>query len=120
MTPQRNAKLTQEIYNAFSNNQFNDVLARSAEGVEIVFTPTGQVYQGHAGFTGALPNIRINVKDQIVAYDTVVTEFMAIGNQTGPLPTPGSTIPPTGRTAEWPVIEILRFKDGRLTSLRNY
>jgi hypothetical protein len=43
MTPQRNAKLTQEIYNAFSNNQFNDVLARSAEGVEIVFTPTGQV-----------------------------------------------------------------------------
>ena len=72
MTPQSNAKLAQEIYNAFSNNQFDDVLARSAEDVEIVFTPTGQVYQGLEGFKafmqsfkGAFPNIRINVKDQI-------------------------------------------------------
>ena len=127
MTPQSNAKLAQEIYNAFSNNQFDDVLARSAEDVEIVFTPTGQVYQGHEGFKafmlsfkGAFPNIRINVKDQIVADDAVVTEFVAVGTHTGPLPTPGGDIPPTGRTAEWPVVEIQRFKDGKLASLHNY
>ena len=29
MTPQSNAKLAQQIYNASSNNQFDDMLARS-------------------------------------------------------------------------------------------
>jgi hypothetical protein len=71
-------------------------------------------------FKGAFPNVRINVKDQIVADDAVVTEFMAVGTNTGPLPTPAGDIPPTGRTAEWPVIEALRFKDGRMASVRNY
>ena len=127
MTPQSNAKLAHEIYNSFSNNQFDEVLSRATEDVEIIFTPTSQVYQGHAGFKafmqsfkGAFPNIRINVKDQIAADDAVVTEFVAVGTHTGPLPTPGGDIPPTGRTAEWPVVEIQRFKDGKLASLHNY
>ncbi len=127
MTPQSNTKLAQEIYNAFSNDQFDEVLARSAEDVEIVVTPTGQVYQGREGFKafmqsfkGAFPNIRLTIKDQVATDDAVVTEFMAVGTHTGPLQTPAGDIPPTGRTAEWPVIEIWRIKDGRLASLHNY
>jgi steroid delta-isomerase-like uncharacterized protein len=127
MSPQSNAKLAQEIYNAFSNNQYDDVLARSAEDVEIVFTPTGQVYQGHdgfkafmQGFKGAFPNIRLNIKDQVATDDAVVTEFMAVGTHTGPLQTPAGDIPATGRTAEWPVVEVWRVKNGKVVSLHNY
>jgi predicted ester cyclase len=127
MMAQSNGKLMQEIYNLFSNDQFDAVLTRAADDVEIFFAPTEQRFQGHKGFKqfmmgfkGAFPNIKIIVKNQVVTEDTVVTEFTAVGAQTGPLMTPQGEIPPTGRTAEWPVCEVCRFRNGKLSGLNNY
>jgi steroid delta-isomerase-like uncharacterized protein len=127
MTTQSNDKLAQEIYNLFSNNQFDAVLAHSAEDIEIIFMPTGQVYHGHSGFQefmqgfkGAFPDVRLQVKHQVATQDEVVTEFTVVGTHTGALKTPAGDIPPTGRTAEWPAIEVWRVKDGRVTSIHNY
>ena len=122
-----NGKLMQEIYNHFSNNQFDAAVTHAANDIEIFFAPTGQRFQGHEGFKQfmmsfkvAFPNVKLNVKTQIVSEDAVVTEFMAVGTQTGPLMTPRGEIPPTGRTAEWPVCEVCHFRDGKLSSLHNY
>lgn len=127
MSAQGNAKLAQEIYNFFGNDQFDAVLERATEDVEIFFGPTGQTFQGHEGFKQfmmsfktAFPNIKIQVKNQVVTEDSVVTEFMAQGANTGPLMSPQGEIPPTGRTAEWPVCEVWRVRNGKLASLSNY
>lgn len=120
-------KTMQEIYNHFSNNQFDAVIAHTADDIELFFAPTGQRMQGHEGFRhfmmnfkNSFPNIKLAVQNQIVDGDSVVTEFMAVGTHTGPLMTPSGEIPPTGRTAEWPVCEVCRFRNGKLVSLHNY
>jgi steroid delta-isomerase-like uncharacterized protein len=127
MATANNGKIMQEVYNHFSNNQFDTVLTHAAEDVEIFFAPTGQRFQGHEGFKqfmmsfkSAFPNIKLNVMSQIVSDDAVVTEFKAVGTHTGSLMTPKGEIPATGRTAEWSVCEVNRFRDGQLVSLHNY
>lgn len=127
MSAQSNAKLAQEIYNLFSNNQFDAILPHTSEDVEVFFAPTNQVMQGHEGFKQfmmgfkmAFPNVKITVKNQVVTEDSVVTEFMAVGTHTGTLVTPQGAIPATGRTAEWAVCEVWQLRDGKLTSLSNY
>ncbi len=127
MTAANNGKVMQEIYNHFSNNQYDAVLPHAADDIEVFFAPTGQRMQGHDGFKQfmmgfkvAFPDVKLNVKNQIVSEDAVVTEFTAIGTHTGPLMTPKGEIPATGRTAEWPVCEVCRFRNGKLASLHNY
>ena len=127
MSVQSNLKLTQEIYNFFSNNQFDAVLERAADDVEIYLAPTGQTFQGldgfkqfMMGFKATFPNIRIDVKNQVGTEDQVVSEFVATGTNTGPVMTPAGEIPATGRTAEWPVCEVWRFRNGKLASIHNY
>jgi steroid delta-isomerase-like uncharacterized protein len=127
MSAQSNAKLAQEVYNLFSNNQFDAVLEHATDDIEAYFAPSGQVFQGHDGFKQfmmsfktAFPNVKINVKNQVVTEDSVVTEFIAVGANTGPLMTPEGEIPATGRTAEWPVCEVWRVRNGKLASLSNY
>jgi steroid delta-isomerase-like uncharacterized protein len=127
MTTSNNGKLMQEIYNHFSNDQYDAVLTHAAEDIEIFFAPTGQRFQGHEGFKQfmmgfkiSFPNVKLTVRNQIVSDDSVVTEFTAIGTHTGPLMTPKGEIPPSGRTAEWPVCEVCRFRNGKLVSLHNY
>ena len=127
MSVQSNLKLTQEIYNFFSNNQFDAVLERATDDVEIYLAPTGQTFQGQEGFKQFMmgfkttfPNIRIDVKNQVGTEDQVVSEFVATGTNTGPVLTPAGEIPATGRTAEWPVCEVWRFRNGIVASIHNY
>lgn len=127
MSAQSNANLAQEIYNLFSNNQVDAILSHVTDDIEVFFAPTNQSFQGHEGFKQfmvsfktAFPNIKITVKNQVVTEDSVVTEFIAVGTHTGPLMTPQGEIPPTGRTAEWPVCEVWRVRNGKVASLSNY
>lgn len=127
MSVQSNLNLTQEIYNFFSNNQFDSVLERATDDIEIFLAPTGQTFQGREGFKqfmmgfkATFPNIRIDVKNQVGTEDQVVSEFVATGTNTGPVMTPTGEIPATGRTAEWPVCEVWRFRNGKLASIHNY
>jgi steroid delta-isomerase-like uncharacterized protein len=124
---QDTATLAREIYRRFSTDDFAGVLALANADVEIVFTPTGQVFHGHAGFQefmqgfkSAFPDIQIEVTGQVTTATQVVTEFIARGTHTGPLLTPAGAVPPTGRTAEWPVCEVWQVRDGKLSSLHNY
>lgn len=127
MSLQNNAKLAQEVYNLFSNNQFDAVLSHATDDIEIFFAPANQLLQGKEGFKqfmmnfkNAFPNVKITIKSQVVTEESVVTEFIATGINTGPLLTPNGEIPATGRTAEWPVCEVWQVRNGKLASLSNY
>lgn len=122
-----NIALSKKIYQLFSNNQFDNVLALATEDIEIVLTPFGQTFHGHEGFSnfmqgfkGAFPDLQINITHQVATENEVVSEFTARGTQTGPMITPAGEIPPTGRTVDFTVCEVWSVKNGKVASLRNY
>jgi len=124
---QDNTTLARRIYGLFSNNKLEDVLALVAEDAEVVLMPTGQTFHGREGFTqfmqgfkSAFPDIQITITNQVASADSVVSEFIAGGTNTGPLSSPAGALPATGKRAEWPVCEVWQIRDGQLTSLHNY
>ena len=128
MSAQHNAEIARTIYEAFNKHDFDACLALASEDVEVVLTPFGQTFRGHAGFKDfmagfkrAFPDITITITNQITTDDYVVNECTWRGTHTGPLGAPTGDIPPTGKTVEGAVIcEVWRIKDGKLVSLRNY
>jgi steroid delta-isomerase-like uncharacterized protein len=127
MVAQDNATLARRIYELFSNDDFDGVLALTSDDVEVVFVPAGQTFRAHEGFTqfmqsfkSAFPDCKLTVTNQVSNEDYVVTEFIAAGTNTGPLLTPAGEIPPTGKRAEWPVCEVWQMRDGKLASIHNY
>ena len=127
MSANENAALARRIYQLFSDDKLDDALELVTEDVEAVLVPFGQTFHGRDGFTGfmqgfkdAFPDIRISVTNQVATDDQVVSEFTARGTHTGPLQTPAGAIPPTGRTVDFIVCEVMRVKHGRIASLHNY
>jgi steroid delta-isomerase-like uncharacterized protein len=128
MSAQENAALARKIYQLWSNNQFDEILALSTDDIEVVLTPFGQTFHGHDGFSnfnqgfkGAFPNIQITeITHQIATENEVVSEFKARGTHTGPLMTPAGEVPPTGRTVDFTVCEVWSVKNGKVASIRNY
>jgi steroid delta-isomerase-like uncharacterized protein len=127
MSAHDNAALARRIYQLFSDDKLDDALELVTEDVEAVLVPFGQTFHGRDGFTGfmqgfkgAFPDIRISVTNQVATDDQVVSEFTARGTHTGPLQTPAGAIPPTGRTVDFIVCEVMRVKHGRIASLHNY
>jgi steroid delta-isomerase-like uncharacterized protein len=127
MSANENAALARRIYQLFSDDKLDDALELVTEDVEAVLVPFGQTFHGRDGFTGfmqgfkgAFPDIRISLTNQVATDDQVVSEFTARGTHTGPLQTPAGAIPPTGRTVDFIVCEVMRVKQGRIASLHNY
>jgi len=127
MSPQDNAVLARRIYQLFSDDKFDDVLELTTEDIEAVLVPFGQTFHGREGFMqfmqgfkGAFPDLRISVTNQVATDESVVSEFTARGTHNGPLLTPAGAIPPTGRTVDFIVCEVLQVKNGRIASLHNY
>ena len=128
MSAQDNAALARKIYQLFSNNQFDEVLALATEDIEVVLTPFGQTFHGHDGFStfmqgfkGAFPDLKMTeITHQVATENEVVSEFKARGTHTGPLLTPAGEVPPTGRTVDFTVCEVWSVKNGKVASLRNY
>ncbi|MDF3305741.1 nuclear transport factor 2 family protein [Rhodococcus sp. T2V] len=90
--------------------------------------PTGEVHAGHDGMADNYRHWDGPFRDGTCEKLTfaggdglVVTEFVAVGTHTGPLPTPdGDDIRPTGRTLSVPFCDIHRVENGRITSTRRY
>jgi steroid delta-isomerase-like uncharacterized protein len=128
MSAQDNAALAREVYATFNRKDYDRCLARATEDVEVVLTPFGQTFTGHAGFrdfmtgfTRAFPDIEITVTNQVATEDQVVNECRWRGTHTGPLMSPQGEIPATGkRVEEARICEVWGIRDGKLASLRNY
>jgi len=115
------------MYQLFSEDHFDDVLPLTTEDIEAVLIPFGQTFHGRDGFVNfmigfksAFPDLCIDVTNQIATDDQVVNEFIARGTHTGPLRTPAGEIPPTGRSVDFVVCEVLRIRNGKVASLHNY
>ncbi|BCX04974.1 MAG: hypothetical protein KatS3mg053_2912 [Candidatus Roseilinea sp.] len=120
-------QLTQQLHNAFSNADYDAVLALVADDIETVSYSNGYQSKGKdgfrtffMGFASAFPDITITHRNIIASGDWVAVEFGATGTNTGTLMTPNGAAPPTGRKVEFNVCEVHEWKDGKLTRLVNY
>jgi steroid delta-isomerase-like uncharacterized protein len=127
MSTQENEALARKIYQLFSDDKYDDVLALVTEDVEVILYPFGQTFNGREGFDNfmkgfksAFPDLKLQVTNQVASEDQVVSEFMGKGTHTGTLLTPAGEVPPTGRTVDFNVCEVWRIKGGKLASLHNY
>lgn len=115
------------IHDAFSNNEFNKVIALCHDDVEVHAYAFGAVFHGKEGFMNFMqsfkvgfPDVRIQHNNFIEDGDKIAVEFTGKGTHTGPLETPAGSIPATGKTVTLSVSEFMVWENGKLKSLHNY
>ena len=63
---------------------------------------------------GAVPDLRVELEDQLAEDDRVASRWSVSGTNTGPLLTPAGSVPPTGRPVIFTELRIDRFEQGRI------
>ena len=79
-----------------------------------------QVGQYTQALWTAFPDGALAFGDQLFGEDAAATEVAFTGTQTGPMSTPNSTIPPTGKRVTLHSASILRIKDEVVASEHFY
>ncbi len=127
MAAQDNAAAILEIYRLFNTSQYDAVLEHVSDDCEVLLVPFNQTFRGKEGFREfmlsfktAFPDVTVNTYHQVACGDEVVNEFVVRGTHTGPLQTPGGTVPPTGKALEYLACETWSMRDGQVTRIRNY
>jgi predicted ester cyclase len=62
----------------------------------------------------AIPDLTVELEDQVEEGDRVTSRWRATGHQTGPLRLPGATVEPAGTAIEFSEIRIDRFEGERI------
>jgi predicted ester cyclase len=65
-------------------------------------------------FFAACPGLKHRVDHLVAEGDYVAVRLVVIGRQTQPLPMPTGALPASNRDVEMPVINMLRFEQGRI------
>lgn len=119
--------LTREIHALFSANKLNEIFPYLHDDVVAHAHAFGATFNGKDGFMdfmqsfkSAFPDVSLTHRNMVTEGDVVAVEFTGEGTHTGPLQTPGGTLPPTGRKVIFTVCEVLKWENGKLRSLANY
>ena len=79
-----------------------------------------QIVQTVQGWRQALPDSRGTVTRALASGDTVVLEITWEGTQTGPLETPGGSIPPSGKRVTVQAVQVLTVQGDKIKENRHY
>ena len=122
-----NAATARAINEAYNAKDWDTAVSLMAPDVETVNLVTGQTFTGpdgarqfFLGWAGAFPDSLTETTTVIAEGDQVAMEFIGRGTQTGPLPSPGGDIPPTGKAVEIYFVLFLVFKNGKVARQRLY
>ncbi len=98
-----------------ANFTWEDIAAnRKIEGVE-------QVIEAWQAWIVAFPDIRANVLNSFACEANVVCdETIVSGTHTGPMQTPDTVIPATGKSVEVRTCRIVEIEGGKVKSIREY
>jgi steroid delta-isomerase-like uncharacterized protein len=125
--PHENAGIVRALYDAFNDRDFDRGLELLADGFQLLNVATGEVFHGREGnlrflngWVSAFSDARAEV-ERIVADDAcAVVEFHGRGTHDGAFPTPMGTIPPSGRTIDFRLVDVWEISGGKLVRGRTY
>lgn len=127
MPTQNNANIANSLYEAYNDRDFERGAVLLAENFELLNVPLGVTLRGVDGYrqfvegwATAFPDSKVEVSQVIASEEGAVIEFRGHGTHTGPLASPAGTIPPTGKQVEVPFCDVMKIKDGKITSLHSY
>ena len=66
------------------------------------------------------PDGRVEITNVVDGGDMVAIEYTGRGSQTGALASAQGEIPPTGRSVELQLCDVLEFEDGKVVRVRSY
>jgi steroid delta-isomerase-like uncharacterized protein len=122
-----NADLIRSLLEAWNRRDFDYASERTAPDAVLVDIGSGATYRGREGgrqyntaWADAFPDGQITIDRIIEAGDVVVAEYTGRGTHTGPLVTPGGTIPATGRTLTLHLCDVTEIKDGMVVKQHAY
>lgn len=106
----------------------HDLEAHSAnETADIQWTQPGVSIAGREAVSGlqqalwtAFPDARIDLVRRVASADTVMSEEVLSGTQTGPFVTPAGTLPPSRRAIRMPFVTVQQIRDGKISAERVY
>jgi steroid delta-isomerase-like uncharacterized protein len=127
VSAEENAALAKTIYDLWNDRDIEAALDLATNDVEITLMAFGQTLTGRDGFrrfmqrfATAFPDMKKEITNQVASADQVVSEFRLRGTHDGPLQTPTGEIPPSGRSVDLSVIEVIGVRGGKIAELRNY
>jgi steroid delta-isomerase-like uncharacterized protein len=110
---------------AFNRHDLKDHSANETEDIE--WTQPGVTIKGHQAVAAlqqalwtALPDARIDLVRRVASADTVMSEEVLSGTETGPFVTPAGTLPPSGRAIRTPFVTVQQVRDGKIAAERLY
>ena len=122
MSPENNKAIARRFVEEFFNKRNVDILdelfAPDVVEHQIGFADELRgrpaVKDLYTSFLNAFGDLHLELEDEIAEGDSVVQRFTTSGTHTGPLVSPGGTIPPTGKRATWAAIHIARITNGKM------
>jgi steroid delta-isomerase-like uncharacterized protein len=127
VSTEESVAVVRKLYDLWNERDLDGALELAADDVEVRLVALGQTLTGREGFrrfmdrfATASSDMKKAVTNQVASEDQVVSEFTLRGTHDGPLQTPTGEIPPTGRSIELQVVEVVGIRDGKVVSIANY
>lgn len=124
---QDNVKTARRLYEDWNTRDFDHLASLVAAQGEIVIVGSGTHFRGPEGskefsrmWADGFPDGQVKIDKVIAAGDEVVVEFTGTGTHSGTLKAPAGEVPPTGRSVTLQLCDVIRFRDGKIQSLRTY
>jgi steroid delta-isomerase-like uncharacterized protein len=127
VSTEESVAIVKKLYDLWNDRDLDGALELATDDVEVRLVALGQTLTGREGFRRFMERFAIassdmkkDVTNQIASDDRVVSEFTLKGTHDGSLRTQTGEIPPTGRSIELEVVEVVGIRDGKVASITNY
>jgi steroid delta-isomerase-like uncharacterized protein len=122
-----NATIARQLYEAWNGREFDRNAGCITDDGEIVIVGSGIRFRGPNGmrqfdnmWADGFPDGAVNVNQVVADGDTVVVQSTGRGTHIGALLSTRGEIPATGRPVTLELVDVLRFENGKICSLRRY
>jgi len=127
MSVQENLKTVIGMYDAFNKKDFVSGQKLIDDNAQFEVVPFNMKLTGKEGYlqhtknwATAFPDGFCDVTNISAGEDWAVGEFIGRGTQTGTLMSPDGNLMPTGKRVDIPFCEVIKLKNGKIVSLKEY
>src|SRR5436190_6944779 len=122
-----NAQTVRTLYDSYNARDFERSASIVTDDYDGIVVPLATTFRGaegvkefQRGWATAFPDSRVEIRSVTANEERVIVEYIGRGTHTGPLATPGGTVPATGRRVDIPFCDVVELRHGKVASDRTY